>query len=131
MKIDLTRAFAVVGSTFKNINFKDEKEVRLIAFDVQDGDPQLRFREGARTIIPFYKLLIVNENKIGIKRIKIGPTINSELSYSTLDQFIDNIRLNPTPLYNYIKSEYHQDAEIKGLDRIQIRRSKIPLRDGV
>ena len=73
----------------KNPSFAEEKEWRLVSPPISVEHPQVKFREGGSMLIPFFDLkLSEGEEPLSIKSVSIGPTLDPDMSYKSLEAYL-------------------------------------------
>ncbi|MCC5907027.1 MAG: DUF2971 domain-containing protein [Balneolaceae bacterium] len=80
--------------TFKNPEFEEEQEWRLIHVSLSDHQPeQLKFREGANGLIPYKAMSIydLREDSISfpLKSIMIGPSLDKEGQNAAITLYVN------------------------------------------
>lgn len=79
--------YLAIFSIFKNTNFKDEKEWRVISPLIEGHDPRVDYREGASLLIPYFKIDL-SDSEYLFDQAWIGPTAHQNLSMDVLHRFV-------------------------------------------
>lgn len=73
--------------------FQEESEWRLVSkYYEKYTDPEIRFREGRTTLIPFIEFALTNIHDDGrlFEQVYVGPSPNFNLAYSSIASFLSN-----------------------------------------
>jgi DUF2971 family protein len=95
------------ASLFKHYTFDEEREWRLVSTSHLATSPDIGFRAGPSTIIPYYKLpLYAKDGSSVLSSVTVGPTPHPELSVESVRALV----------------------AARGFEGISIEESRIPLR---
>jgi len=80
------------ASFFKHKAFKAEEEWRLIYSPKTDGHSnQIKFRSGRFGLTPYKEIRMLDDKKLPIVSVRVGPTAQPELGVKALHMMADNI----------------------------------------
>lgn len=89
---DFGQKLLLLASEFKDKNFKEEAEWRLVNFDLKSKGMSLDFRQSKTMLIPYQEIIIAQgaegSEKMPIKRIIIGPTNHEKLSKKAVEDLL-------------------------------------------
>lgn len=77
----------------KDPYFQEESEWRLVSkYYEKYTDPEIKFREGRTTLVPFIEFPLVNIHEDGrlFEQVYVGPSPNFNLAYSAIASFLSN-----------------------------------------
>jgi len=92
LAVEFISEFIKLAPAFKHPQFKEEKEWRIISsLQMPNATKLLRFRPGKTMIIPYVEFFLpVEDDKLIIDEIVIGPTIDNLLSISALKLLLES-----------------------------------------
>lgn len=85
------------GVFFKDSSFEDEREWRLVSPTIRYDSDRLHFRTGHSTITPYYVLPIMNDGRLPIEQVIVGPCPHMNLAASSVTSLLMS-RGNRDPL---------------------------------
>lgn len=77
----------------KDSYFQEESEWRLVSkYYEKYTDPEMKFREGRTTLVPFIEFPLANIHEDGrlFEQVYVGPSSNFNLAYSAIASFLSN-----------------------------------------
>lgn len=77
----------------KDSYFQEESEWRIVSkYYEKYTDPEIKFREGRTTLVPFIEFPLANIHEDGrlFEQVYIGPSPNFNLAYSAIASFLSN-----------------------------------------
>lgn len=77
----------------KDPYFQEESEWRLVSkYYEKYTDPEIKFREGRKTLVPFIEFPLANIHEDGrlFEQVYVGPSPNFNLAYSAIVSFLSN-----------------------------------------
>jgi hypothetical protein len=91
--------FVRLGLMLKHPKFSEECEWRMISQPTPIDHPQIRYREGKSTRIPYFDFKLAEKERLAISQVIIGPAPDMELSTpESVDNLLSSMKVVHGPI---------------------------------
>jgi Protein of unknown function (DUF2971) len=99
-----TTAIRFFVPTFKNKNFEEEQEARLVFLPVPDCQVALRFRVSRGMLVPYFSLREIASKaganwKLPLQSLRVGPSVNKHMNQQSVRMLLNQSGFKATTVH--------------------------------